>query len=112
MLKIHQDFTGKPYRDGYMTPTETIVTVVSTSGGTQLVAANPKRTHLTIQNIGAVNITIRLDGSTPVAGAGLLLQPFMSVNLPYEDGTVVYGAILAIAASSTCAVYVLEGVGV
>ena len=73
------------------------VTVDGTSGGVVLLAANPARSASTIQNTGAANLRLRVDGDpTPTRGYQLAPGQAMSFTPPES-----HGAHKAIRESST-----------
>ena len=94
---------------GYVQVTESVVNVGTTA--TTLIAANPERRYLLMQNISDSTVEYRLDGSDPVHGAAFLLSPGGYVELSYQYDNLVTGAIKGIqAAGGTKRVIVAEGV--
>lgn len=76
------------------------------AGGTQLLAANPARQYLMVQNTDDVSIMwVTEDGSAPTIGHGIRLLP----NSSYEPRHVPTGAVRAISDTGGAVASVVEG---
>ena len=96
---------------GPYTPTTTVATVLVTSG--QVIAANPTRRSLMIQNVGAYAITCTLGTTTAVVGSGIVLAS--SGTLASQGSSALFqlpsvnSAVQCISVTGTSYLVVIEG---
>lgn len=82
--------------------------VDTTAGGTELLAANTQRRFLLVQNKGAADVYLRVDGGTVTSSNGLTLAPGAYVSY-FAAGGVPVGQVKALSSSGTITVYYEEG---
>lgn len=102
------DVTRLPYTSA-LTPTHTAVTAISTSGG--LLTSNANRKYAFLQNIGSVDVFIKLASSAAVANQGICLKAnggFHEIGIAF--GNLYTGTITCITASGSAVVLVTEEV--